>query len=318
MNWDSVTRNFEIETSGLDGSDRRRLTDYDTNDVSPAWSPDGSRIAFVREQASIRDDVRGIYTMAADGSDTRRVLRFRAAREQDGPIWQRAPFTSPTWSPDGERLAVVLTEEDRVANGSLVTRTVLYTIGADGSDAHRVFTTPDNETFWQQHRMVGASAWSPDGRDLAFLVVQFVRRMPRLTVYTVDREGSGTRKLVEVAPGFVGEDPSLSWSPDGTMLLFSWGYGARRLPSDKYELASAIYTVDPHGANLRAVALGTHASWSPDGSRIATINVHYDPDKARYLSTVASDGTDLRILVRRDGDGLKAESPPRDGPGYPL
>ena len=303
-------RNFEIETSGLDGSDsRRRLTDYDGQDVSPEWSPDGNRIAFVRKVSGIHDDARGIYTMAADGSDTRRVHRFRDARDQDGPIWDRAPFTGPTWSPDGETLAVVLTEDKRVGVSSLATRTILYTIGADGSDAHRVFTTPDSETSFQRHRIVGAPAWSPDGRKLAFLVVHFIRRTPRLTVHTIDREGSGMRELGEVEPIFVSEDPSLSWSPDGTTLLFSWGYFTRRLPSDKYGFAPAIYTVASDGANLRAVAHGTHASWSPDGSRIATTNVYYDPDKARYLSTVASDGTDLRILVRRDGDGLKAESP---------
>ena len=59
-------RNFEIETSKLDGSDRRRLTDTAESDTSPAWSPDGAHIAFSSQ--------RKIDVMAADGSDQRTIL----------------------------------------------------------------------------------------------------------------------------------------------------------------------------------------------------------------------------------------------------
>ena len=47
-----------------DGSAQTRLTDNDATDVSPSWSPDGSRIAF----ASDRDGNPEIYVMNADGS----------------------------------------------------------------------------------------------------------------------------------------------------------------------------------------------------------------------------------------------------------
>ena len=74
----ALYRNFEIETSALDGSDRRRLTENGEHDhdVAPAWSPDGNRIAFVREGYQAE---RGIYVMAADGSNARRIVAFRAA-----------------------------------------------------------------------------------------------------------------------------------------------------------------------------------------------------------------------------------------------
>ena len=44
-NW---PHNLEIETVGLDGSDRRRLTAHYTADIVPTWSPDGTAIAFAR------------------------------------------------------------------------------------------------------------------------------------------------------------------------------------------------------------------------------------------------------------------------------
>ena len=67
-----VTRNFELEVSDLDGSNRHKLTENGDMDKLPKWSPDGSRIAFVRVDDGItptRDG--GIYTIAPDGSDER-------------------------------------------------------------------------------------------------------------------------------------------------------------------------------------------------------------------------------------------------------
>ena len=61
-----------IESSKLDGSDRKRLFDEDKlYAYSPAWSPDGARIAFVWYT--------GIYTMAADGSDVRLIVPTHGA-----------------------------------------------------------------------------------------------------------------------------------------------------------------------------------------------------------------------------------------------
>ena len=58
-----------IETSRVDGSNRRRLTDDDGPlYLSPSWSPDGNRIAFVR--------LDGINTIGSDGSNLQRVIEF--------------------------------------------------------------------------------------------------------------------------------------------------------------------------------------------------------------------------------------------------
>ena len=71
-----------------DGGNQTQLTSGSWNDMQPAWSPDGSRIAF----SSNRDGSYHIYTMAADGSDVQRVT--------SGP-WNDI---EPTWSPDGGRI----------------------------------------------------------------------------------------------------------------------------------------------------------------------------------------------------------------------
>ena len=67
----------------------RRLTDNDARDISPTWSPDGTRIAF----ASERDDNWEIYLMDADGGNQTRLTN------NDAVDWM------PAWSPDGTRIA---------------------------------------------------------------------------------------------------------------------------------------------------------------------------------------------------------------------
>ncbi|HEX2053467.1 MAG TPA: hypothetical protein VHJ78_07065, partial [Actinomycetota bacterium] len=72
-----------------DGTGQIRITTSDGFDTFPAWSPDGSKIAF----DSVRDENREIYTMNPDGSDPRRLTDNRGIDR------------FPAWSPDGTRIA---------------------------------------------------------------------------------------------------------------------------------------------------------------------------------------------------------------------
>jgi Tol biopolymer transport system component len=68
---------------------RRRLTDDPGSDIEPAWSPDGTRIAF----ASNRDGDWDIYVMDADGGNVRRLTGTRGHRDA-----LRGDY-DPAWSP---------------------------------------------------------------------------------------------------------------------------------------------------------------------------------------------------------------------------
>ena len=74
-----------------DGTDRTRLTDSAGNDLDPAWSPDGARIAFIEQP--LAGQLRTSGSMDADGTDPVR-LTTDAADDLD-----------PAWSPDGSTIA---------------------------------------------------------------------------------------------------------------------------------------------------------------------------------------------------------------------
>ena len=81
---------FNIFVIDMNGKNLVRLTQGPASDLNPAWSPDGTKIAF----ASSRKGNLGIYVMNADGSNP-----INLTQSPNGGDW------SPAWSPDGSRIA---------------------------------------------------------------------------------------------------------------------------------------------------------------------------------------------------------------------
>ena len=94
---DTVARdlNFEIHVAALDGSNIRRLTESDSHEVGPVWSPDGTRIAYW--SSSLESPAWALMTIARDGTAKRQLVT--AERGAPPPV---------RWSPDGRHPAFVL------------------------------------------------------------------------------------------------------------------------------------------------------------------------------------------------------------------
>lgn len=146
----------DIYTVPAAGGEETRLTQTG-KDSSPAWSPDGERIAYVSQQ----DGNAEIYVMRADGSERKRLTDRPGSDE------------APSWSPDGQRILFTSESGDDTFD--------LFLMDADGSDVQRL--TDDGQS--------GDGSFSPDGKRIVF----WSGRDQGKGVYVMDADGSGARWL---------------------------------------------------------------------------------------------------------------------------
>ena len=270
-------RYFDIETAALDGSDRQRLTRKAGLDMAPGWLSNSDRIAFRREASSncahdFSDS--GFYTMKPSGSDVRRVLPKKS-------VGQDKYHGTWAWSPDEERIAVTEQYGNRLKPSHItVEQTALDVVNADGSDRKRLAEDVAGKVW------LSSPEWSPDGAHIAFTRFQD----DRVKLLTIGADGSGLSEVADVPEN----GRSLSWSPDGSQIMY-------------VSTANDLYLVEMDGSEVLNLGSRVYASWSPDGSRIAVAELRIpfvsDPANKAVLYTMASDGSDRQVLVRRNEGG---------------
>ncbi|GAA1757661.1 serine hydrolase [Nocardioides hankookensis] len=186
------------------GGTPRRLTGG-TSDTAPAWSPDGSRLAFLRDGQ--------LHLLATDGGEPERVT--------DLPLGAGAPV----WSPDGERIAFTSAVDPTSGKGPLATSGVDYQadgagmFGAMRSQLHVVDLAAGDCRQLTDGDHAGQPAWSPDGRSLAF-----TRKVGadsdltfRTAVHLLDVDDPKAEpRVAALADGIAG---TVSFSTDGRSLL---------------------------------------------------------------------------------------------------
>jgi TolB protein len=185
----------EIDVVGSDGSGLTRLV-YDPASTGcarngrlcrgvPAWSPDGSEIAFACGSR--------ICVTAADGSSVRPLPQTPATGVSD---------TAPAWSPDGSEIAF---------GRSVGYKRGIFVMNADGSDPRQV-------TPWALR--AGQPDWSPDGTRIVFYSNWDGPSGVSANLYTIDPEGTALTQLTHAGGGTV-QYLSATFSPDGKWITFS-------------------------------------------------------------------------------------------------
>ena len=274
------------------------------NGAAPAWSPDGTRIAFVSRWseepwASWEEEVYGrvlepgLYTVAADGSDLRRVGERGDLRRYVGTTLTRIVSLRPAWSPDGTQLAYAQ-DSDAIVDPPYAVD--LYVSALDGSSPQLLVTDA-----------MSGPAWSPDGTRLAFAKPDG----EEVALYTIGADGLDTQRVTTIGAAGecwrrrLGEVPgywitTVAWSPDGSKILYTCPGVVYVVGVDGTPVGRSLLPVD-----RRQVVVG---AWSPDGARIAVGTGWTIPDKEVIdsfygdthinLFTMAPDGSDMRILLR--------------------
>jgi dipeptidyl aminopeptidase/acylaminoacyl peptidase len=255
-------------------SDRLRLTAVPEVIESPLdWSSDGTRLLFIRRPASNPDPSGGdLFVLNADGTEARLTTGGGVVGGSFSPSATQAAFARVTGREEGQDLDSV------------------FVVPTAGGIPREIETGGE----WPVHSY---PAWAPEG-DRIFYFGEFVDSgddHPGLAVANADGTGDAVA-VGGLLPDVVERGTAgLTWSPDGTRLVFAGTSGAGH---------SAIYVVRANGTGLSELIGGQRAAyawpaWSPDGSRIAFV-------AEERLFSMSADGTDVRELgnVPSEGGGI--------------
>jgi dipeptidyl aminopeptidase/acylaminoacyl peptidase len=205
--WDDNTYHTEIWLADVKTGELRQLTNHaKKSSTSPAWSPDGTKLAFGTD----RDDKRQIYIIDPRGGEAKKVTSV-----EDG-------VGSFAWAPDGKSIAFTSTEPKSEADKEREKKFGEFDVFGEGYRMTHLWifdlATEKPRRLTTGAFTVGSYNWSPDGTQIAF----------DHRINSASTSGSTADiSVVTVADGRIrslvkqeGADAGPVWSPDGSKIAF--------------------------------------------------------------------------------------------------
>ena len=281
----------DIYTINTDGTNLTRLT----NGLDPAWSPDGSQVAFTRWY----NTEGGVYVINADGSGERLVFADPQAK-------------APAWSPDGTSIAFTYQHEGHPTNWE---KCRTFKPPGKSEPVRRCFEMPA-DPWWKLgvvrledgyfhelycHNYSYSPTWSPDATRIAYASDQGL---------ALTWEGATSAVTRDPNTGALSQkrtlDRSPAWSPDGTRIAFQYR------SHDHYEIV--VMNADGTGRtqltrnfplNDRAINCVSPA-WSPDGKYIVYLTDEKGPQEWEFY-VMNADGSNQHPLFQTALAGIRIQ-----------
>jgi TolB protein len=241
---------YELQVADADGFNAQSVLASREPIMSPSWSPDGSRLAYVSF-----DQKKPIVVVQNLAQGTTRIVAN-----------YRGNNSAPAWSPDGRFLAVALSKDGL---------TQIYRIPASGGDVERLTDSPGIDT---------QPAFSPDGQWIAFTS----DRGGSPQVYRMPASGGPAQRLTFEGSYNVGP----RYSPDGKFMAYVQRDGGR----------FRIATMELANGQIQVLTDGTlddSPTYAPNGKMIL-----YEAQVAGrgQLAAVSGDGRVRQRLTSAAGD----------------
>jgi Tol biopolymer transport system component len=298
------SRNSGVLDAYIVGPDGlHRVTSSPAHEEFDTWSPDASRIAYIRfppDSATFSSHIinadgtsdafvaDGLVTWAPDWLHRALVVDARLlVSNADGsssvavsPASNPAGFIDgPWWSRDGSKLAFGYAVTPDAAED-------IYVVNRDGTGLRNLTNT---STISE-----GFASWSPDGSKLA-LTGQNPGAGLGVSVFTINADGTGLKQLTSTPSPNGDAEPQ--WSPDGKLIAYTSNLGAN----------IGIWLIDPLGGRqVRLTSpsmVGGFGDWSRDGTRIAFTGI-LGGSFRQNIFVISIDKKNLVQVTSANGDNL--------------
>jgi uncharacterized protein (TIGR01244 family) len=282
-NWDENAYETEIWLAEVATGRLLQLTNAKKSSMSPAWSPDGKRVAF----ASDRTDKRHIYLISLDGGEAEQLT---SGDEGVGSF---------SWSPDGKQIAYTSSDPKTDAQKERDKKYGEFeVVDQDFTMSHLWvidLATKKSKRLTQGAFTVGSFAWSPDGREIAFdhTINSDPSNGGTADISIVSVADARTRPLVTQD----GPDTNPEWSPDGKRIAF----GTAMANPFSYYANSVVGIIAATGGPIDVLTRAFDESpnlidWKPDGiyfsASARTWSYLYRADPATKAMTKLAPGTE--------------------------
>ena len=291
-------RDSDIWMASWDGAEQVRLTfTDDSSESAPRWSPDGRYLAFLATRGDEEQKKKGsqVWLLNRAGGEAQKLTDIKGG------------VAAYAWSPDGKRLVLVVNDADpndepekldgwkRKTSPPIVINRYFFKQDREGylRNLHAHLSLFDVETRKADVLTSGqfddsAPAWSPDGRQIAFISKRGADpdRTEDTNLFVIEAKSGAEARQLTTFPG--PDEGQPSWSPDGRWIAYLQGdepkFSAYNLPR------LAIIRESGGTPQVLTASLDRAADsplWAPDGKSLLFV---VEDDRTAYVGRVASSG----------------------------